>query len=124
MRSGVLRATLSVLIAGVLLFSLSMGVAYATGLTWLNYVYTGANQTQSKAYGYLNQAAARPGTNRWGCANIYNSGNGGYLFANSYCGTIHYQGSTPYIGGYGAYGTPTAWNDWSRGQDLWGWEDH
>ena len=106
---------------GALTLALSAGIALAAGHVWMSWVYTGANGHQyGGAQSELHQVAVQPAINRWGCANIY-LGPNHRLFSDYYCGTSSGEGKTPYVDGQNA--RPEAWNDWSKGQDLWAWED-
>jgi hypothetical protein len=62
------------------------------GNTWLDWAYLSANYATQSGYTHTNQAATRPLTNRWGCAELKQS-KGHYVFSSWYCGTIHEQGS-------------------------------
>jgi hypothetical protein len=95
--------------------------AYAChGNTWLDWAYLSYNYATQSGFTDTNQAATRPLTNRWGCAELKKS-SGRYLFANWYCGTIHEQGVTPGLSGSGVYSAAVAWNDWSKTQQIWAW---
>ena len=91
-----------------------------TGNTWLNWAYLTKRYATQSGFTNTNQAAARPGTKRWGCAELKQS-DGRYLFADWYCATIYEQAATPYLGGSGVYSAAVAWNDWTQTQQIWGW---
>src|SRR5258707_11425232 len=110
------------LLAGMVLFGLSAGTAYAGyyGKTWLNWVVTGGNYYQKTGYTHLKQVGAQPKTYDWGCANMWNGV--GYTFGNWYCGSPSTADYTPNLTGEGVWAQPIVWNDNPTGQALWGWE--
>ena len=115
-----LRA-LKIVVASALVMLASATSAYACqGNTWLDWAYLSENYSTQSGFTNTNQAAARPGTNRWGCAQLKKS-NGRYVFMDWYCGTISEQGATPGLSGSGVYSAAVAWNDWSKTQQIWAW---
>lgn len=116
-RRFVLIALLALLLSGVVAAS-----AFGATKTWLDWVWTANNGHQYGAtQNHVYQVAAEPYSYKWGCANIWD--NGVEFFTYYYCGSPGSQGETPYVDSCSGC-RPEVWNDSSKGQDMWGWEDY